>query len=121
MANVLERRVRDDAALRRRILSIGIPILLADGISLLRGPLIKSSDRYYGWVDLTPDNMKLWQERIRAIRASAEADFSADSSSSRDRSLAPGREWDRQIDILDPGEIAGWILDREEGGRRDKD
>ncbi len=121
MANILESRVRDDETLRRRILSIGIPILLADGVSLLRGPKIKSSDQYYGWVDLTPQNMKVWQDRIRAIRASAEADFTADSSSSRDRSLAPGREWDRQKDILDPGEIAGWLLDREEGGRREKD
>ncbi|MDH3220412.1 MAG: polysaccharide biosynthesis protein [Gammaproteobacteria bacterium] len=120
IAGILERRVRDDAALRRRILSIGIPILMADGVSLLRGPMIKSPDSYYGWIDLTPENMKLWQDRIRDVRAGAEADLAGDSSSSRDRLLAPGREWNPQRDILDTGEIVAWILDREEGGRREK-
>ena len=120
IAGILERRVRDDKSLRRRILSIGIPILMADGVSLLRGPIIKSTDSHYGWVDLTPQNMQLWQDRIRAIRASAEADLAADTSSSRDRLLAPAREWDAQRDVLDIGEIAGWLLDREEGGRREK-
>ncbi|MDH3450390.1 MAG: short-chain dehydrogenase, partial [Gammaproteobacteria bacterium] len=70
--------------------------------------------------DLTPENMKLWQDRIRAVRAGAEADLAGDSSSSRDRLLAPGREWNPQRDILDTGEIVAWILDREEGGRREK-
>ena len=93
---------------------------MADGVSLLRGPVIKSSDSYYGWVDLTPENIRVWQDRIRAIRASAEADLVAESSSSRDRLLTPGREWDSQKDILDIGEIVAWIMDREEGGRREK-
>ncbi len=121
MAGRLEQRIRDDAALRRRILSIGIPILLPDGASLLRGPVIKSTDSYHGWVDLTPDNMKVWQGRIRAIRESAEADLGADTSSARDRLLRSAREWNPGGDILDIGEIAGWILDHEEGGRRMKD
>ncbi|MDH3858133.1 MAG: short-chain dehydrogenase, partial [Gammaproteobacteria bacterium] len=120
MASILENMVRDNEALRRRILSIGIPILMADGVSLLRGPIIKSSDSYYGWVDLTPKNMRVWQARIRAIRASAESDLVAESSSSSDRLLTPSREWDSQKDILDIGEIVAWILDREEGGRREK-
>jgi hypothetical protein len=107
--------------LRRRILSIGIPVLLPDGVSLLRGPVIKSSDAHHGWVDLTPNNMKIWQGRIRAIRQDAEADLAADTSSSRDRLLGPAREWNPARDILDIGEIVAWILDREEGGRRLKD
>jgi len=121
IARNLERCIRDDGVLRRRILSIGIPILLPDGISLLRGPEIKSSDKQHGWVDLTPDNMKIWQGRIRTIRESAEADLAADTSSSRDRLLSPAREWNSTRDILDIGEVVGWILDREEGGRRLKD
>jgi NAD(P)-dependent dehydrogenase (short-subunit alcohol dehydrogenase family) len=121
LARNLEQRIRDDSALRQRILSIGIPILLPDGVSLLRGPAIKSSDKHHGWIDLTAGNMKLWQGRIRAIRESAEADLAADTSSSRDRLLGPAREWDPKRDILDIGEIVGWILDREEGGRRLKD
>jgi NAD(P)-dependent dehydrogenase (short-subunit alcohol dehydrogenase family) len=121
IARSLERRIHDDVGLRRRILSIGIPILLPDGISLLRGPVIKASDKHHGWIDLTPDNMKTWQDRIRAIRESAEADFAADTSSSSDRLLGPAREWNPTLDILDIGEIAGWIFEREEGGYRLKD
>jgi NAD(P)-dependent dehydrogenase (short-subunit alcohol dehydrogenase family) len=121
LARVLEQRLRDDGTLRRRILSIGIPILLPDGVSLLRGPVIKSSDAHHGWVDLTPNNMKIWQGRIRAIRQDAEADLAADTSSSRDCLLGPAREWNPARDILDIGEIVAWILDREEGGRRLKD
>ncbi|MCK5621556.1 MAG: short-chain dehydrogenase, partial [Alphaproteobacteria bacterium] len=121
LARALEQRLRDDGALRRRILSIGIPILLPDGVSLLRGPAIKSSDAHHGWVDLTPDNMKIWQERIRAVREDAEADLAADTSSARDRLLGPAREWNPARDILDIGEVVAWVLDREEGGRRLKD
>jgi hypothetical protein len=120
LARVLERKVGDDETLRRRILSIGIPILLPDGIGLLRGPVIKSSDAHHGWVDLRPDNMLLWQDRIRAIHAAAEADLAAEASSSRDRVLKPAREWNTARDIMDIGEIAAWILDHEEGGRRMK-
>jgi hypothetical protein len=121
MARNLEQRIRNDGALRQRILSIGIPILLSDGISLLRGPTIKSSDKHHGWIDLTQNNMSIWQGRIRAIRESAEADLAGNTSSSRDRPLGPAREWDPTRDILDIGEIVGWILDHEEGGRRLKD
>jgi NAD(P)-dependent dehydrogenase (short-subunit alcohol dehydrogenase family) len=121
LARALERKIDDDEALRRRILSIGIPILLSDGVSLLRGPMIKSTDAHHGWVDLTPENMRLWQDRIRDIGADAEADLAAEASSSRDRVLAPAREWNPARDIMDIGEIAAWILDHEEGGRRMKD
>ena len=121
LARILEQRLRDDGPLRRRILSIGIPILLPDGVSLLRGPVIKSTDARHGWVDLMPDNMKIWQGRIRAIREAAEADLAADTSSARDRLLGPAREWNPARDILDIGEIVAWVLDREEGGRRLKD
>lgn len=123
LARISEQRLCDDIALRRRILSIGLPILLPDGANLLRGPAIKSSAAYHGWVDLTPDNMMLWQERIRTIRqdAAAEADCATDSSSARDRLLGPARDWNPARDILDIGEIVAWILDREEGGRRLKD
>jgi acyl-CoA synthetase (AMP-forming)/AMP-acid ligase II/NAD(P)-dependent dehydrogenase (short-subunit alcohol dehydrogenase family) len=121
LSALLEQRISDDGALRRRILSIGIPILLPDAVNLLRGPLIKSRDSYHGWVDLTPQNMQDWQQRIRAIRESAAADLDADTSSQRDRLLGPAREWNPDGDILNIGEIAAWILDHEEGGHRQKD
>lgn len=121
LAALLEQRISDDGALRRRILSIGIPILLPDAVNLLRGPLIKSRDSYHGWVDLTPENMRNWQQRIRAVRESAAADLDADTSSQRDRLLGPAREWNPDGDILNIGEIAAWILDHEEGGHRLKD
>lgn len=62
-----------------------------------------------------------WQGRIRAIRESAAADLAAGSSSAQDRLLRSARDWNPAGDILDIGEICGWILDHEEGGHRMKD
>jgi hypothetical protein len=66
-----------EPALRRQILSVGLPILLGDGRSLLRGETVvvmpdgRGADTAQrGWVDLRPSNMELWIRRAAAIAAS---------------------------------------------------
>lgn len=109
------------APLRRRILSIGIPVLLADGERLLRGPQIKSADAYHGWVDLTPANMALWQQRLRAMSETLQAELDGDSSSRSERSFTASRKWRAEKEFFDIGEMAAWIMSYEEHGRRGKE
>lgn len=105
--------------LRQQIISIGIPILLPDGKSLLRGPVIKAREAAQGWVDLTTENMDRWRQRLEAMRAKVELGLGEDSSSRYDRSTPAEREWhaDGAFDI---GEIAGWLFIHEDQGRRGK-
>lgn len=120
LAAALEAEVVGDGALRQRILSIGIPILLRDGERLLRGPSLKSQDAEHGWIDLRPANMARWQERLAALRADLQVALADSEGSSRlDRSYPAALEW-RQDDTFDVGEIAGWVFIHEDRGRRGK-
>jgi hypothetical protein len=127
------REVERDAALRREIVSIGIPILLPDG-RLLRGPTCKippvagpaetrevTPERveawaYSGWVDLREANMARWKERFERIRAETEDIPPADSSS---RFLRDGQFWGQEGKIQ-PGKVVAWIFATEEKGARMK-
>jgi len=119
--------------LRSRIISIGIPILLPDGRSLLKGPFVKvpadprrttfeiSNDAIdnwarSGWVDLREANMSLWQHRLTQLKQEAALTPAGDSSSHSERDAAFWR-FDRS---LDEGEIVGWLFIEEEQGRRMK-
>jgi NAD(P)-dependent dehydrogenase (short-subunit alcohol dehydrogenase family) len=120
LAAALEADIAGNGALRQRILSIGIPILLRDGERLLRGPSLKSQDAEHGWIDLRPANMARWQERLAALRADLQAALADSEGSSRlDRSYPAALEW-RQNDTFDVGEIAGWVFIHEDRGRRGK-
>ncbi len=120
LAAALEHEVTADAAMRQRIISIGIPILLADGGHLLRGPVIKSEDAHHGWVDLTPANMRHWQQRLQAIVELLRAEVDSDSSSRHDRLFSVSRDW-RSDEVLPPiGEMVAWIFVYEDKGGRDK-
>jgi NAD(P)-dependent dehydrogenase (short-subunit alcohol dehydrogenase family) len=115
----MEKLVTEDAGLRQRILSIGIPILLADGKRLLRGPTIKSADAEHGWVDLTPANAARWSKRLEALRKDLQAAVGEDTSSRLDRAYPDSLAWTAP-DSFDVGEIAGWLFIHEEDGRRGK-
>ncbi len=120
MSERLWQEICDDEELRSQILSIGIPILLPDGKRMLRGPEIKSETARAGWVDLTPANMKLWQERLLKIIDYIDNELtSEDTSSEIDRTFPAARMWveDQRFDV---GEIAGWIFIHEEHGLREK-
>ncbi|MDH3664105.1 MAG: short-chain dehydrogenase, partial [Alphaproteobacteria bacterium] len=93
LAADVEQHVRSDVDIRQRIISIGIPILLSDGNSLLRGPTLKSADPLHGWVDLTPSNMSLWQERLGSVQSTAKKELGEDTSSFHDRLFASSRTW----------------------------
>lgn len=133
LSEQVEQIVREDRNLRARIVSIGIPILLRDGRTLLRGDLMKippaqgaselaieegSVDRWAdaGWVDLRTDNMKRWQERFGSIREKTEKIDRGDSSS---RENFPPDYW---VDFrtMPIGKIAAWIFTIEDQGARMK-
>jgi NAD(P)-dependent dehydrogenase (short-subunit alcohol dehydrogenase family) len=119
LSAALEKRLGQQAGLRQRIVSIGIPILLADGRRLLRGPTLKSQDAEHGWVDLTPDNMARWQERIAGLRAFLKVAAEAPASSGIDRVYPSTASWSAD-DTFDVGEVVGWLFIHEEKGRRGK-
>lgn len=125
--------ITDDAELRSQIISIGIPILMPDGKSLLRGPLMKippyrgenelplnakNIDHWAhdGWVDLRVKNMELWRKRFKEIIAEVE-NLPADETSSR---TMHNRDYWNNLSEIDPGKICGFLFTFEEKGKRMK-
>lgn len=119
--------------LRSEILSIGIPILLSDGKSLLRGNDMKiptfggeeelsitddNIDRWAreGWVDLRSSNMEKWRQRIRMIIDEAESIPKDDTSSMHVRN----RQYWNCYEKIDIGKIVSWLFIHEEKGLRMK-
>ena len=117
--------VREDEDFRQRMLSIGIPVLLPDGKSLLRGADVKVHpeeglaaddprlvDR--GWVDLRPGNWKRWAERCGNLAAEVK----------ERRGVARGSAGDHEYGDLTgkirPGRVAAWIFRYEDKGERIK-
>jgi hypothetical protein len=133
MSRKLHRHIARDAGLRSRIISIGIPILLPDGRSLLRADQVKippyrgedelpadtvsiNQWAHDGWVDLRVKNMKLWQQRMRQIIRMVEGLHEKETSS---RTLDTEDYW-KNFSEIDPGKLCGWIFTYEERGRRMK-
>jgi hypothetical protein len=129
----LARLVTTNKKLRVQIISIGIPILMPDGKTLVRGntmkipavqgatsvPVTPTSLEHWahdGWVDLRPANMKRWVGRLKNIMKTANA-IPGDCTGSR--YLNDRKFWNDFHDI-DPGKIAGWIFSYEEKGMRMK-
>lgn len=136
-ARTMSRRLMDlieiDEQLRSQIISIGIPILLPDGTSMLRGETIKipphrgedslpvtprAIDRWAhdGWVDLREKNMKLWLQRLEGISRMVDHLPEGETSS---RTMN-NREYWKNMSEIDPGKICGWIFTYEEKGKRMK-
>ncbi|MEX0787549.1 MAG: hypothetical protein WD040_01995, partial [Anaerolineales bacterium] len=111
--------IQANPRLRQHILSVGIPILLPSGDRLLRGPTIKATEADHGWVDLRPENMARWQERLAALRASLAAGHGDDTSSRLDRAYPSLVDWSSS-DAFDVGEVVGWLFNTEDKGRREK-
>ncbi len=122
-----------DAKLRARIVSIGIPILMPDGKSLLRGGEIKIPPyrgeeelgvnarnirrwAHDGWVDLRVENMRRWQKRFRGIIRMVEG-LPEEETSSR---TFDNRDYWKKLGEIDPGKLCGWIFTYEEKGKRMK-
>lgn len=133
MSEDFQRLVTVDSDLRRKLISIGIPVLMPDGRRMLRGkhivippyrgenevtvtPENMEAWAHDGWVDLREKNMERWQGRmrqlIRVIRRHDWTEPHSDTSSAYNRKnfLVNGE--------LNIGEIVGWIFNNEERGAR---
>jgi hypothetical protein len=125
--------LRTDSDLRSRIISIGIPVLLPDGQSLVRGSTIKippfrgegklpvsaahiDAWAHDGWVDLREKNMALWRRRFQKIMKEVDTLPPGETSS---RTMYNREYWNNLTDI-EPGKICGWIFTFEEKGQRMK-
>jgi hypothetical protein len=136
-ATTMSRRLADlveiDDPLRSQIISIGIPILLPDGTSMLRGATIKippfrgeetlpvtpkAIDQWAhdGWVDLREKNMTVWLKRLTEISRMVEK-LPVEETSSR---IMQNRDYWKNLAEIDPGKICGWIFTYEEKGKRMK-
>ena len=134
IAGCVEEHIKTDQALRSEILSIGIPILLRDGKTVLRGPEMKipayrgdnelevtpeniEKWTYEGWIDLREKNFAIWQERLKKIIAEIESIPEDDTSSQYDRD----REYWTESEVIEPGKIVGWLFLIEDAGIRMKE
>jgi hypothetical protein len=126
--------ISGDDDLRSEILSIGIPILLPDGKSLLRSQIIKippyrgeneldinkeNIEKWSmeGWVDLRPENMKRWKVRIKELIEEVEAIPEDDTSSLHVRT----KDYWNNFEDINIGKICSWLFIHEEKGTRMKD
>jgi len=134
LSSKLTELLRENHKLRNEILSIGIPILMADGKTFLRGKEMKipvftgeeqiSLDRekinqfaYEGWVDLRPANMQFWLKRINALMKEAMAIDEKETSS---RHVRTKQYWNN-FEEISIGRVVSWIFIHEEKGTRMKD
>ncbi len=114
-----ERLVREqDPALRKLILSVGIPILLSDGLSVLRGEVVvvppagKGAEiAPRGWVDLRPSNMAQWVKRAATISAEPRPVGTGSAAATN---------WIGADAPIVPSRMAVWIFEHEDGGYRIK-
>jgi hypothetical protein len=125
ISSVLE----DRPSLCDTITSLGLPILTADGLNLIRGPFVRipevagartaamgSAERDVwarkGWIDLRPENFGVWQQRITAMRE-------ARGGKALRGSAAASQEAYLQEDIH-IGTVAAWVMANEHDGFRIK-
>ncbi|MFQ6618084.1 MAG: short-chain dehydrogenase [Fidelibacterota bacterium] len=130
----MEHIILNNSQLRSRIISVGIPILLSDGKSLLRGPEMKIPSSLEleeleispekidlwaetGWVDLRESNARRWLERFKKIFKEIESLPEDDTSSRFERD----RDFWFKDESINLAKIVGWILVEEEKGERAKD
>ncbi len=117
--------IEHDDELRQRILSIGLPILIPDGETVLRGAHVKvlpephlspTNDKIVnaGWVDLRSRNWSVWRDRITGVTVEIRNRPGVMEGSQGDQEFgdAEGR--------IRPGRMAAWIFRYEDKGERVK-
>jgi hypothetical protein len=119
--------IRQDAALRRRILSVGLPIVTPDGCHLYRGstvivpPAPGSAEPLAaaprGWVDLRPAQLGLWVGRAVEMVRQAEGRPGPGRGASGSDVDWTAIDPDRPID---PAAFATWVFRFEDRGERIK-
>lgn len=118
------RLLKEDATLRSDIVSIGIPILLADGDGLLRGPWVSvepERDTEFspewanrGWVDLRPASWTDWRRRCTEFRDRVANALGPEHGSGVDLDVRS-----RSGEIR-PGALAAFVFRYEDAGERVK-
>lgn len=125
--------IKNNHKLRNEMLSIGIPILMPDGKTLLRGNEVKipvfsgeeeipmtpkKIDEFAnaGWVDLREKNMKIWNSRIKALMDEAKLISDQNTSSQFVRT----KQYWNYFERIDIGRVVSWIFINEEKGGRMK-
>jgi len=133
LSSEIETLIKNDKDLRSAIISIGLPILMPDGKTLLRGNDIKippfrgenelpinkeniNTWAYDGWIDLRVSNFETWKKRFTIIMDYVKQIPPNDTSS---RYLRNEQYWD-YFEKINPGKIVGWIFTEEEKGLRMK-
>lgn len=134
LAYSLEKLLEVEPDLRNACISIGIPVLLPDGLRLLfarravkekgweEKPWTISPENIEKWaqrewVDLRPSNMAHWQERFQ--KASEDACRFPDKHCSRfNRGMLFWKKTEEGKTIIDAGEITAWVFIHEFGGGR---
>jgi len=108
--------------IRHTIISIGIPILMPDGCTLFRGPLLKIPEYRgvaelavspaainlwadKGWIDLRPSNIARWQQRFGRMVDSDKTFFDLNSGD-QGRGPSPGEP-------MEVGDVVGWLLNND--------
>ena len=115
-ADLLER----DLDLRISIVSIGLPVIMADN-RVYRGELVivppQGDDVEHavanGWVDLRPANLSVWIKRAQRM---------VEQAAQRDRGSDSGMEWGapEPEDVITPPQFTTWVFRHEDGGERIK-
>ncbi len=125
--------IEQDQKFRSHALSIGIPILMSDGKTLLRGPdvIIPTQEESElisydetdlnrwadsGWIDLRIENISLWKKRMKRIFEWVESLPKNDSSS---RHAHGSQYWDMD-QPFNIGKVVAWIFMNEDQGIRFK-
>jgi hypothetical protein len=117
-------KLKENEWLCNTIVSVGLPILTPNGKSLIRGPYIRIPEEKKkknaadiskpedidewaakGWVDLRPDNMKLWRSRFR--------DMQEETERLRERGSAAFTHKAYLSDRIQIGAVVGWIFNNE--------
>ena len=122
-----------DAALRRRILSVGLPIVTPDARCVYRGsfvvvpPPADGADPLAaaprGWVDLRPDEFGLWIRRAQEMVAQAERRV-GQAAAGEGGGEGHGSDVDWTAigpdDPIEPARFATWVFRFEDRGERIK-
>ncbi len=118
--------VEENHDLRQRIVSTGVPILVSDGGSLLRGPVVKVLppdpegepllDKVVdsGWVDLRPENWERWKVRLGGLLDQLRHQPGVEKGSRTDF------DYGDSSDEIRPGRMAAWVFRVEDRGDRIK-
>ncbi len=128
ISETLYQFILEEDLLRTTITSIGVPILVPDGKTILRGPRLNIPESIYheidcddekidmwarkGWIDLRPSNFAAWQERFQRMYRSQNLLHTRGSSSITMKTYLPN--------TIEIGMVVAWIFNNEEKGYRIK-